>query len=130
MIHDGGARTLAASYVAGSDQARNLAGPAGGYTGYNGHIGGRQNAAFTIDGAGNISGSNAAGCLYAGTITPRAAVRAFDWTIAATNDKCVFGTTPISGLLYYDDAARQVHASALFNALGAPDQYFVIGAKN
>jgi hypothetical protein len=126
-----GTRTLAANYVTGSDQAPALAAPAGGYTGYNGHIGGRQSATFAIDGAGNISGSNAAGCSYAGTMSPRASVRAFDWTIVSSNNQCIFGQPPISGILYYDEAAHQVHAFALFNdGAVAADQYFVIGTKN
>jgi len=126
-----GTRTLAAAYVAGSDQSPDLAAAAGGYSGYNGHIGGRQNATFTIDGAGNISGRNAAGCAYTGTITPRASVRVFDWKLVPTNNQCIFGSAHLSGLLYYDEAARQVHAFAAYaNEVGAADQYFMIGAKN
>ena len=126
-----GTRTLAASYVAGSDQPPSVAAPAGRYTGYNGHIGGRQTAAFTFDGAGNIAGSNAAGCTYSGTITPHASLRVFDWKLVPTNNQCIFGSTHLSGLLYFDEAAAQVHAFAVFSdQVGAADQYFVIGSRN
>ena len=123
-------RTLAATYVAGSDQPPSLAVPAGAYTGFTGHVGGRQEAAYTIDAAGHIAGVNAATCTFSGTITPRASVRVFDWTLVATNDHCIFGTGPLSGIAYYDDASRQIHAFATFSADGAPDQYFMIGTKN
>jgi hypothetical protein len=126
-----GTRTLAASYVAASDQAPSLGGPAGAYSGYNGHIGGRQNAVFTVDGAGNVAGSNAAGCTYVGAIAPRPALHVFDLSVVPTNSQCIFGSTHLSGLLYYDEIARQVHAFALFaDGAGAADQYFIIGAKN
>jgi len=126
-----GTRTLAANFVPGSDQPPSVAAPAGTYTGYNGHIGGRQNATFTFDGAGNIAGSNAAGCTYTGTITPRASVHVFDWKLVPTNDQCIFGSTHLSGLLYYDEAARQVHAFAVFaGETGAADQYFILGTRN
>jgi hypothetical protein len=64
-------------------------------------------------------------------MSPRASVRAFDWTIVSSNNQCIFAQPPISGILYYDEAAHQVHAFALFNdGAVAADQYFVIGTKN
>lgn len=127
-----GTRTVSTSYVAGSDQSPDVAGLAGRYNGYTGHVGGRRDATFTIDADGSVSGTNDAGCHYVGTVSPRTGVRAFDWALAATNPSfCIFGFTKLSGLLYYDEAAHEVHAFAPYgDSVGAADQFFMIGAKH
>jgi hypothetical protein len=125
----GSARSLGASYVSGSDQPASLAAAAGAYQGWTGHAGGRQAATVSLDSAGNFRGSNAAGCVLTGTVTPRASVNAFDWTITGgpTGLNCIFGRGPISGVLYYDAAARQLRAFAPY--AGRIDEYFLIGTK-
>lgn len=51
--------------------------------------------------------------------------------IKATNIFCIFGSRTLSGILYYDEAARQIHAFApCSDDVGAADQYFMIGGKS
>jgi hypothetical protein len=124
-------RSFAGSFVQGSDQAPSLADLAGSYSGATGHVGGRRDASMTIDAAGNVRGSNDALCAFVGTVTPRPAVRAFDWTIHANNLNCIFGRGPISGILYYDQTTGRLHAFAPFqDSAGGADQYFFVGTKS
>ena len=124
-----GTRTASAAYVAGSDQSPALAAAAGNYSGVSGHTGGRRIAHFTLDADGNITGTNDAGCRYSGTMTPRSAQNAFDWTLRATNSACIFGNTgtAIFGVMYYDATARQIHGFAPYD--DRYDQYYLIGTK-
>lgn len=121
-----GTRTLAAVYVSGSDQPASLAAAAGTYTGFSGHADGRVPATFTFTAAGTLTGSNSA-CGFTGTITPHAALAVFDWTVRQTSGSCIFGAGPISGVLYFDAATRQVHGFAPFAGRG--DLYYLIGTK-
>jgi len=120
-----GNRTLSAAYVAGSDQPASLASAAGRYTGYTGHIDGRLAAQMTLQANGQINVANGA-CSFSGTIAARPSIKAFDWTVHSDGN-CIFGTGPISGILYYDDATRQIHAFALFD--DGFDQFFMIGSR-
>ena len=121
-----GMRTLAAAYVAGSDQPLSLASVAGAYTGFSGHADGRLSVTFTLTAAGTLTGVNAA-CGFSGTVTPRAALAVLDWTVRATSGSCIFAAGPISGVLYFDAAARQVHGFAPFQGRG--DLFYLIGTK-
>jgi hypothetical protein len=124
-------RSFAGSFVQGSDQPASLADIAGSYGGFTGHVGGRRDATMTIDAAGNVRGSNDALCFFIGTVTPRPAVRAFDWTIHANNLNCIFGRGPISGILHYDQPTGRLNAFAPFSdATRGADQYFFVGTKN
>ena len=122
-----GARTLTATYVAGSDQPPNVTAAAGQYSGISGHVYGRRVTSFIVDASGNITGGNDAGCRFTGTITPRASIHAFDWTLRATNNGCIFGSGPIFGVMYYDDATRQIHGFAPYSL--REDHYYLIATK-
>jgi len=121
-----GTRTFTASYVAGSGQPPSLAAVAGYYTGYSGHVDGRQQASFTVTADGKFGGTNPVRA-FSGTITPRATVNAFDWTVSALAGSCIFGLGPISGIFYYDAAAQRIHGFAPFDA--RQDEFFVVGTK-
>jgi len=123
-------RSFTGSFLQGSDQGSSLADVAGSYGGYTGHVGGRRDATLAIDATGNVRGSNDALCAFVGTVTPRPGVRAFDWSIHANNNNCIFGRGPISGILYYDHATKRLHAFAPFSdSGGGADQYFFVGTK-
>ncbi len=124
-----GARTLTAAYVSGSSQPPSVAALAGTYQGFSGHASGERDATFTVDASGNLSGSNAAQCSFAGTATARASIKAFDVTLRSVGvpGNCIFGLGPISGVLHYDEAARQIHAFMPYASRN--DLYYVIGTK-
>ncbi len=121
-----GTRNLAATYIPGSEQPPSLTAVAGTYTGVAGHIDGRRPATFTLSIDGNITGSNDV-CAFTGTMTPRNLVNAFDWTLRAIGGPCRFGSGPISGVMYYDEATRKIHGFAPFD--GRSNQYYLIGTK-
>jgi hypothetical protein len=125
IVESTGTRTLSASYDPGYERPASLAAAAGTYTGYTGHSAGKIPAVFTLDARGTFSGGNAA-CSFAGTATPRQSVNVFDFTARSAGD-CIFGAGPIFGVLYYDDAARQVHGFAPFDSRS--DQWYLIGSK-
>ncbi len=123
-----GAHTLDAMYVAGSEVAPDLASLAGGYAGYTGHAGGRQEAGTSMKSDGTFTGGNPA-CSYAGTFTSRADIDAFNWTVHSTNGTtCIFGAGPISGIAYQAPGSKKLSAFAPF-PLGEIDLYFLIGTR-
>lgn len=123
----GGTRAFTTTYVPGSEASPSLAAIVGNYTGVSGHVSGRQLASWSIDSAGNISGTNAATCVFHGTIVPRADVHAFDWTLDG-NVNCIFFGNHLSGVLYYDEATGQMSAFAPY--LQRIEHYYLIGRKS
>jgi hypothetical protein len=121
-----GARTLSATYVSGSDHPPSLAAAAGTYSGISGHVSGRRLAHFNIDTSGNLTGANDV-CGFTGTVIPRQSVSVFDWTLRGTNNNCIFGGATLSGVMYYDEATRQIHGFAPYGL--REDQYYLIGTK-
>jgi hypothetical protein len=125
-------RTFTGSFLNGSDTASSLSSIAGTYLGYWGHVDGRRAGQVTIDASGNLTGSNDVDCTITGTVTPRPSVHAFEWTITARSAlNCIFGHGPLSGVLYYDEVTRKLHAFAPFTrAGGGADDYFFLGTKH
>ena len=130
-------RTLSASYDSDYDHPASLAAAAGTYTGESGSVNGATCATFTLDANGNISGSNCAGCTFQGTITPHKSVNVFDWSVAVAG-RCPPGGAA-TGVLYYDEANRLIHAFApcrsdvaaceTANGKEQVDLYYWIGTK-
>ncbi len=121
-----GTRTLAATYVAGSETPPSLADVAGSYVGKTGHAGGEVRATFTVDTSGNIVATNVY-CTIHGTISPLPSLNAFTFTVQP-NANCIFGTDPTPGVLYYDVAMHRLHGFLQFS--DRADQFYLIGDKN
>ncbi|MFO1303135.1 MAG: plastocyanin/azurin family copper-binding protein [Burkholderiales bacterium] len=122
-----GLRTLTATvaFDEGSDQPPPQADPAGNYSGITGHVGGSRSATATLASNGTFTGRNAANCSLTGAFTPRASVRAYDWTVIALNDNCIFGKGPITGILYYDPVKKEVRGLAPYGV----DAYYLVATK-
>ncbi|MFO1325381.1 MAG: hypothetical protein U1F15_15145 [Burkholderiales bacterium] len=122
-----GARTLTASYDASSERPASLAALEGTYYGTSGNGNGGSIATFNFDANGNMVGGNGV-CNYKAKATPHLSVGVFDVSLVGITDGCIIGTGfPISGILYYDEARRQVQILAPFAARA--DSYHVVGAK-
>ena len=113
------------TFVGGSDQPPAPADLSGEFTGITGHIGGNRAATVRLDANGTFTGTNTADCSLAGAFTPRPSVRAYNWTVLALNSNCIFGMGPLSGLLYYDPARREIRAIAPYGT----DAYYLIASK-
>ena len=128
IVESTGSRSLSASYDPAYERPASLAAAAGTYAGFTGHAAGKLPAVFTLDASGNLSGHNGA-CSFTGAVTPRKSVNVFDMTVRG-NGNCIFEVLqerPISGVLYFDEAARQVHGFAAFD--GRTDQWYLTGSK-
>jgi hypothetical protein len=123
-----GTRTLSAAYLAGSDQPLSLAGAAGAFAGYAGHVNGRRATTFTLSANGALVGSNPL-CGFAGTATPRALTAVADVTLIATSfGGCIFGEGPITGILDYDSANNRLRAFLPFDS--PLDIFYLLGSRN
>jgi len=123
-----GTRTLSAAYLAGSDQPLSLAGAAGAFAGYAGHVNGRRATTFTLSANGALVGSNPL-CGFAGTATPRALTAVADVTLIATSfGGCIFGEGPITGILDYDSANDRLRAFLPFDS--PLDIFYLLGSRN
>jgi hypothetical protein len=125
IVDPSGARSLAASYVVGSDNPPSIADAAGSYAGFSGHAGGKLSVTFTVDSSGNIAAKNSA-CSFQGTMTPLSTIQAFSWT-AQSNGNCIFGAGPVFGVMYYDPVTRQIRGFAPF--ADHSDQFYLLGTK-
>jgi hypothetical protein len=121
-----GTRTVSAAYVAGSDQPISIAAAAGVYSGFTGHVNGRQVTNFTLTSNGTFGGTNPA-CSFAGTATPRALVAVADMTLNATSGSCIFGFGPVDGVVDYDAAAKRLRVYMPLD--GGGDLYYALGSK-
>jgi hypothetical protein len=120
------ARTLTAAFVPGSDQTGSLAPVAGSYAGITTHAGGVHFgvSTFFVNSTGIMNGDNP-NCDFSGPLTPHPSVNAFDLSITALTG-CPFEGT-LSGILYYDDATRQIRGFAPFSSRA--DLFFISGTK-
>jgi hypothetical protein len=117
-------RTVTAGYVPA--QPASLAAIAGAYSGISGHADGRRLATFAVTATGALTGGNDT-CSFHGTVTPRAALDVFDWTLSSTGGACIFGTGPIFGVMMYDAVKRQLRGFAPYEF--RTDLYYVIGTR-
>jgi hypothetical protein len=122
-----GTRTVDAAFVAGSESPPAIATVASSYTGFSGHTGGKLSASVSIDAAGAITGRNSA-CNFTGTVAPLASVNAYRWTVQRVTGNCIFGLSTPTGVLWYDDATKQLRGFAPFN--DRFDQFFFIGTRS
>lgn len=120
-----GARTLSATFVAGSDQPPALAQIVGSFRGFTGHSmgSGTLAATVTIDASGTITTDNA-NCTTLGTVAPRAGVAVFEWT-AIGSGHCPM--TEVRGVLSYDAALRRLTGYSAFG--DRSDLYFLNATK-
>ena len=72
---------------------------------------GRQSATLTLTSGGSFSGSGA-GCSFSGTGTPHGSVNVFDVVVQFHGWQCIFGTSTLYGVAYYDVADRVMYGAA------------------
>jgi Repeat of unknown function (DUF5648) len=121
-----GSASYTASYQSIYQQPASLAATAGTYAGSAASSAGVQSATVTVSASGAISGA-VPGCSFSGTATPRGTVNVFNLTVKFNGGTCVFGTSTLSGIAYYDAPSRQIYGVAP-NA-SRTDGFLFIGGK-
>jgi hypothetical protein len=126
IAESGLSETFAASYVSAYEQPASLTVVAGSYAGSAASSAGWQSAVVTINSAGAFSGS-AYGCSFGGTVSPHGSVNVFDLSVTFHGGGCLFGTSTLFGIGYYDATTRQIYAVAPNAA--RTDGFLFIGGK-
>jgi hypothetical protein len=108
------------------NQAASVAAAAGTYSASVGSLAGWQNTTLTLSSNGSIVGGGN-GCTFSGFATPHGAVNVIDVSVTFNGGACLFGTSTIYGVAFYDPAIRTLYGAAP-NA-GRTDALVFIGTK-
>ena len=101
--------SFATAFSNTSDQAPSLANLATTYTGQVTTMSGPRNATLTITTLGSFSGTDALGCTFTGTVTPRSRGNAYDMAWTQGGAPCALALRSFSGIAYADSAARRLY---------------------
>jgi hypothetical protein len=124
---ENGANTqFTGSYVSAYQQPASLASLAGSYAGSVASSVGWGSATVAISANGTFIGSGP-GCSFNGTASPRGSVNVFNLSIHFQGGQCLFGTSTLMGVGFYDASSRTLYAAAP-NATRT-DGFLFIGGK-
>jgi hypothetical protein len=124
---EGGISTsFGAIYVPQYDQPVNLVQVAGTYNGSVASSQGWQNVVITLNAAGGFYGISS-GCTFTGTATPHGSVNVMDLVVTFNGGLCIFGTSTLLGIAYYDAPTGQLFAAAPNAA--RTDGFLAVGVK-
>jgi hypothetical protein len=108
----GGALSFSTSYNSAYDTTPPVASLTGVYTGQAGSSGGQQQATVTVQLDGSFTGSEANGCTFTGSATPRLRGNVFDQRITFGGPPCFFAGSTFRGIVFFDAATFRLHAAA------------------
>lgn len=123
---NGASAAFSLNYDSRYQQPVALATVAGTYAGSAGTSQGFQSVTFVLTSTGSIIGS-ATGCTFSGTAAPRGATAIFDVSVRFNGGLCLFGTSTLSGMAFYDTTDRTIYVIAP-NA-SRTDGFLFIGSK-
>jgi len=103
--------TVTLYYDSVYDQPASLAATAGTYTATVGSLAGVQTATLTVAANGAITGGGG-GCTFSGAATPHGSVNVFDVQVTFNGGACLFGTSTIYGVVFYDAPNRTLYGAA------------------
>lgn len=104
-----------------------LAAAAGTFSGYAGSSMGRQATTFSVSSTGTLSGT-VAGCNFTGIGTPHKQVNIIDISVTFQGGGCIFGTSTLKGVAFYDAVTKRYFAAAPNAA--RTDGFIVLATKN
>ncbi|MFM0287709.1 hypothetical protein [Paraburkholderia megapolitana] len=87
------------SYETNFDQTPSLQALAGNYSGYASGAASQAPATFAIDAAGRVTGSEANGCAFTGTVTPHARGNIFDMSVQFGATACTYAGQTATGIV-------------------------------
>lgn len=119
--------TFTTSYSSAYEIAPNISAIAGTYSGRSASFAAFENASFTIAANGSASGRGAGGCNFVATVNPYAGANLYTIRLTFQGGVCLAGTATFTGVVYYDEASRNLYALILDSARTAP--FFFIGAR-
>jgi hypothetical protein len=105
--------TFTSSYDSDYDLTPSLAAIAGTYSGSSFSSGGPESTGVDITSTGDISGSGASGCIFSGSVSPRANGNIFDISITFGGGICAGGTSTATGVAYFDAPTKQLTTAGL-----------------
>lgn len=108
--------TFDAAYDPAFEQSPNMAAMAGVFTGNFAVRPGGAGSTLAVSSTGAINGTTIDGCAYTGTGTPRTDGNALDVSITFGGGTCALGTSTVTGVAYYDSAARTLLLATLNSA--------------
>jgi hypothetical protein len=120
LTYSGGATTVPNStftttYDSDYDVVPSLATIAGTYSGFSDTAGGVESTTVTISGSGAITGIGAGGCSFSGTAAVHAKGAVYDVSVMFGGGVCSNGTNTVTGVAYFNAAAKQIIGVALNN---------------
>jgi hypothetical protein len=118
--------SFGAIYVPQYDQPVNLVQVAGTYNGSVASSQGWQNVVITLNAAGGFYGISS-GCTFTGTATPHGSVNVMDLVVTFNGGLCIFGTSTLLGIAYYDAPTGQLFDAAPNAA--RTDGFLAVGVK-
>ena len=122
----GNTGSFSAAYDSTYEQPVSLDAAAGTYSASVASSTGWQSAVVTLTTSGALAGSGA-GCSFSGTALPHGAVNVLDVTVQFHGGQCIFDTSTLSGIAYYDVANRVMYGAAP-NA-SRTDGFLFVGTK-
>jgi hypothetical protein len=99
--------TFTSSYDSDYDLTPSLAAIAGTYSGSSFSPGGPESTGVAITSTGDISGIGVGGCMFSGSVSPRANGNIFDISITFDSGGCVVGISTATGVAYFDVPTKQ-----------------------
>ncbi len=126
VLEAGTTGTISLTYDSRYDQPASLAAAAGTYSASVGSLGGWQNTTLTLSSNGTIVGGGN-GCTFSGAATTHGSVNVFDVQVTFNGGACLFGTSTIYGVAFYDPAIRTLYGTAPNTA--RTDALIFIGSK-
>ncbi|MFC3107210.1 hypothetical protein ACFOFO_04390 [Undibacterium arcticum] len=120
--------SFASNYNIAYEQAPSVATLAGSYTGIASTAGATDAAIVRIDASGNLNGIGTSGCQFAGTASPHARGNLYDLSITFKGGACSNGSNTLTGIAYYDAAARRLYNVALNSERSSG--FIYVGLKN
>ncbi len=106
-----GSATFSLAYSPAYEQPASLVDASGVYVGTASSSFGNQQVTVTVSANGAVTGS-LPGCSFAGSAARHANVNVFDISIKFGGGQCLFGTSTLKGIAFYDSTTRVLYAVA------------------
>ena len=120
----GDIESFTSTYDGDSESVTNMTQVAGTYAGLRSD---NHQVTVTVDSAGRLSGHTTDGCVFGGTLSPRAQGNVFQTSVTFGGGACRQGTETVNGVALYDAATHRLYSAALNHAMTS--SFLFLGTK-